>query len=144
MASKRAIVELLTSAELVAVARRLAPGAAAHDAHEALVEGIVAEKDATLPKILAELPLDRLKELCRAAIVDDSGSHRPTLIRASARSGAEVAMRHAHLPARAAQIIRAQGSEESLVSERIATPFLCGSKASALSGSQYAPREPQA
>jgi len=86
MSSKRAIVELLTSAELVAVAQQLGLDGAEHDSHSALLEGMVASKGATLPKILAELPIDRLKELCRAVVADDSGRNRPTLIRRLTRT----------------------------------------------------------
>jgi hypothetical protein len=86
MSSKRAIVELLTSAELVAVAQKLGLDGAEHDSHSALLEGMVASKGATLPKILAELPIDRLKELCRAVVADDSGRNRPTLIRRLTRT----------------------------------------------------------
>jgi hypothetical protein len=72
---------LAEGAELAAVIDRFDLKPAGGDSHSARVEAVTASREATLPRILRELTSDRLKELCRAADVGDSGRNAPTLIR---------------------------------------------------------------
>ena len=80
MASKREILDHLTRDELVAVVERFGLDVADRRAKAGLVEAVAASKKATAPEILAELGRDRLKELCRACGLDDSGKEKSALV----------------------------------------------------------------
>jgi hypothetical protein len=81
MPDKRSVVNLLDLSELRHVVRRFGLAASNLDDHAALVASVVEAKTATLSKILSELPVERLRSLCRAAAVPDDGHNLPTLVR---------------------------------------------------------------
>lgn len=80
MTTKREILELLTRDELLAAVDRFALSIPDRRAKAGIVEGLASSKKATLPEVLADLSRDRLKELCRALNLDDSGREKAALV----------------------------------------------------------------
>ncbi|MFO0755691.1 MAG: type I restriction-modification system subunit M [Byssovorax sp.] len=80
MASTRDILHHLTRDELVAVVDRFSLSPPDRRAKEGLVETIAASPAASLGEVLAPFPRDRLKELCRALGLDDSGKEKAGII----------------------------------------------------------------
>lgn len=80
MPSKRQVLELLSRDELTAVVDRHDLAVRDRRAKDGLIEAVAASKKATLPEVLSELPRDRLKELCRALDLDDSGREKSALV----------------------------------------------------------------
>jgi type I restriction enzyme M protein len=91
MPSKRDVLSLLTRDELLAVVDRFELQPPDRRAKEGMVETIASSKKATLHAVLADYPRDRLKELCRALGLDDSGKEKAGIIdrMAGARSATE-------------------------------------------------------
>jgi type I restriction enzyme M protein len=80
MSSKREILEHLTRDELIAVVERFGLDVADRRAKAGLVEAVAASKKAGLGDVLADLPRDRLKNLCRARGLDDGGREKAALV----------------------------------------------------------------
>ncbi|MDP9002796.1 MAG: hypothetical protein M3O46_22130 [Myxococcota bacterium] len=80
MPQKREVLQLLSRDELVALVQRFELSVADRRAKDGLVEAIAASKKATLVEVLPELSRDRLKELCRALDLDDSGREKSALV----------------------------------------------------------------
>src|SRR5580658_1109759 len=80
MPQKRDILQLLSRDELLAVVARFELSPSDRRAKDGLVEAIASSKKATLAELLPELSRDRLKELCRALELDDSGREKSTLV----------------------------------------------------------------
>jgi type I restriction enzyme M protein len=80
MAQKRDLLQLLARDELVAILDRFQLEVADRRAKDGLIEAVAASKKATLAEILPELSRDRLKELCRALELDDSGREKAALV----------------------------------------------------------------
>jgi len=73
-------LQLLGRDELVAIVDRFELSPPDRRAKDGLIESVAASKKATLSEILTELSRDRLKEICRALEVDDSGREKAALI----------------------------------------------------------------
>jgi type I restriction enzyme M protein len=82
MPTKREIVSLLKRAELLDVVDKLGLDPPDRRGKDGLVKTVTASRKATLDEVLGALKRDRLKDLCRAFDLDDSG-----------RSKAEIAAR---------------------------------------------------
>jgi type I restriction enzyme M protein len=80
MAQKREVLQLLGRDDLVAIVDRLDLPVADRRAKDGLIAAVAASKKATLSEILPELSRDRLKEICRALEVDDSGREKAALV----------------------------------------------------------------
>lgn len=80
MAQKRDVLQLLARDELVAIVDRFELEVADRRARDGLIEAVAASKKATLSEILPELSRDRLKDLCRALKLDDSGREKAALV----------------------------------------------------------------
>ncbi len=80
MTTKREILELLTRDELLAAVDRFALSIPDRRAKAGIVEALASSKKATLPEVLTDLSRDRLKELCRALNLDDSGREKAALV----------------------------------------------------------------
>jgi type I restriction enzyme M protein len=80
MSTKREILEHLTRDELVAVVERFGLEVADRRAKAGLVEAVAGSKKAGLGDILGDLPRDRLKDLCRARGLDDSGREKAAIV----------------------------------------------------------------
>lgn len=91
MPQKRDVLPLLTRDELLSVVDRFELNPKDRRAKDGLVETVAASKKATLAEILPELSRDRLKELCRAFDLDDSGREKSALIDRLVGTRAEVA-----------------------------------------------------
>jgi type I restriction enzyme M protein len=86
--TKREILELLTRDELLAAVDRFELPLADRRAKAGLVAAVAASKMATLAEVLPALSRDRLKELCRALGLDDSGREKSALVERLAGSKA--------------------------------------------------------
>lgn len=80
MAQKREVLQLLGRDELLAIVDQFELSAPDRRAKDGLVETVAASKKATLTEILPGLSRDRLKEICRALDVDDSGREKAALV----------------------------------------------------------------
>lgn len=80
MTSKRSLLELLTRDELIAIVDSFELQPEDRRSKAALVEAVAASKKATLGSILPDLSRDRLKELCRALDLDESGKEKAVLV----------------------------------------------------------------
>ncbi|NOU30073.1 MAG: N-6 DNA methylase [Polyangiaceae bacterium] len=80
MLSKPEILEHLTRDELLAVVDRHGLAPADRRTKAGLIEAVAVSKKATLAEILGEYSRDRLKALCRALGLDDSGRGKTALI----------------------------------------------------------------
>jgi type I restriction enzyme M protein len=79
MTSKRNVLEALTRDELISIVDAFQLQADRRS-KVALADAIAASKKATLSAILPDLCRDRLKELCRALDLDDSGKEKAVLV----------------------------------------------------------------
>ena len=79
MPAKRAILSALTSRELRAGAERYALPVADRGDEEQLVDALARARKVPITALLQELSRDRLKELCRAFDLDDSGRRKADL-----------------------------------------------------------------
>src|SRR5262245_26254959 len=90
MATKRDVLQLLSRDELLSVVDRFDVSVPDRRAKEGIIEAVAFSKKATLAEILPELSRDRLKELCRALDLDDSGREKNALVeRLTGTKGAE-------------------------------------------------------
>jgi type I restriction enzyme M protein len=80
MPAKRTVLELLTRDELLAVVDRFDLAVPDRRAKEGMLDAVASSKKATLGEVLGELSRDRLKELCRALDLDDSGREKTPLV----------------------------------------------------------------
>src|SRR5450432_1407801 len=80
MVQKRDVLQLLGRDELVAIVDRFELSPPDRRAKDGLIESVAASKKATLSEILPELSRDRLKEVCRALEVADSGREKAALV----------------------------------------------------------------
>jgi type I restriction enzyme M protein len=80
MTTKRETLDLLTRDELLAAVDRFALSIPDRRAKAGIVDALASSKKATLSEVLAELSRDRLKELCRALGLDDSGREKAALV----------------------------------------------------------------
>ncbi len=80
MTTKRETLDLLTRDELLAAVDRFDLSIADRRAKAGLVDAVASSKKATLPEVLGDLSRDRLKELCRALGLDDSGREKAALV----------------------------------------------------------------
>ena len=80
MPSKRDVLQHLTRDELQEAVERFALTVADRRVREQLVEALGASKKAALGDVLGALSRDRLKEICRALGVDDSGREKGVLV----------------------------------------------------------------
>jgi type I restriction enzyme M protein len=80
MVQKREVLQFLGRDELLAIVDRFDLAVADRRAKGGLVEAVAASKKATLVEILPELSRDRLKEICRALGLDDSGREKAALV----------------------------------------------------------------
>ena len=79
MPSKRQVLDLLTRDELLSVVDRFELSPPDRRAKDGILETIASSKKATLGELLPELPRDRLKELCTALGLDETGRDKATL-----------------------------------------------------------------
>lgn len=80
MPRKRELLQLFTRDELAAIVDRFELSASDRRSKDALVDIVSSSKKATLVDILPELSRDRLKEMCRAFDLDDSGREKNALV----------------------------------------------------------------
>jgi type I restriction enzyme M protein len=80
MPLKRDVVAQLTRDELITVVEQFELAVSDRRKKDGLVEAVTASRKTTLSEILPGLPRDRLKELCRAFELDDSGRDKGSLI----------------------------------------------------------------
>jgi type I restriction enzyme M protein len=80
MPSKRAILEQLARDELQAIVERFSLSVTDRRVRDLLIEAVAASRRATLAEVLPELPRDRLKAICRALDLDDSGKEKSVLV----------------------------------------------------------------
>ena len=92
MASKRALLELLSRDELLAAVDLFDVDVPDRRAKDGLVDALVASRKVSLAQVLADFPRDRLKDLCRSLGLDDAGREKTALIdRLTGASAAAVA-----------------------------------------------------
>jgi len=91
MPTKRDVLAHLSRDELLAIVDRFELALPDRRAKEKIIEAVASSHKATLPEILAGYSRDRLKELCRAVGVDDSGKEKAGIIErlAGAKHAAE-------------------------------------------------------
>jgi type I restriction enzyme M protein len=87
MPSKREVLALLTRDELLVVVDRFDLAPPDRRAKEGLLETVASSRKATLVEVLPELSRDRLKDICRALRLDDSGREKTLLVSRLAGSG---------------------------------------------------------
>jgi hypothetical protein len=80
MPGKRDVLHLLSRDELISVADAFEVWVEDRRAKDSLVNAVAASKKATLVAFLPNLSRDRLKELCRALDLDDSGREKSALV----------------------------------------------------------------
>jgi DNA polymerase-3 subunit epsilon len=80
MPTPRDVLALLSRDELLAVVDRFGLTPPDRRAKDGIIDTIVASPRATLPEILGTYPRDRLKELCRALHLDDSGREKALIV----------------------------------------------------------------
>jgi type I restriction enzyme M protein len=80
MPQKREVLALLLREELVTIVEQYELEVRDRRKRDDLVEAVGASRKATLGSILPDLARDRLKELCRALALDDSGREKSTLV----------------------------------------------------------------
>ncbi len=92
MASKRALLELLSRDELLAAVDLFGVEVPDRRAKDGIVDALVASRKVSLAQALADFPRDRLKDLCRSLGLDDAGREKTALIdRLTGASAAAVA-----------------------------------------------------
>ena len=80
MPTKRAVLSELTAEELRANAEYYELEVADRRVKAQLVDALAGSRSARVDEILADLSRDRLKELCRAFDLDDSGRKKADLV----------------------------------------------------------------
>jgi len=80
MPSKRHVLDALTRNELVDVADRFELEVADRRVREQLVDAAASSRRVALADVLSELSRDRLKEVCRALELDDTGKEKAALV----------------------------------------------------------------
>jgi len=80
MASKRALLELLSRDELLAAVDLFGVEVPDRRAKDGIVDALVASRKVSLAQVLADFPRDRLKDLCRSLGLDDAGREKTGLI----------------------------------------------------------------
>jgi type I restriction enzyme M protein len=80
MSRKRDVLEHLKADELRAAVSRLDVEVEDRRSRESLIEALASSRKAGLPAILDDLSRDRLKDLCRALSLDDSGRDKAGII----------------------------------------------------------------
>jgi type I restriction enzyme M protein len=80
MPSKRDVLGHLTRDELVAAADAFELTVGDRRVRDQLVDAVASSKKAGLADVLAPLSRDRLKELCRALGLDDTGKEKTVLV----------------------------------------------------------------
>jgi type I restriction enzyme M protein len=80
MPSKRAVLEQLTLDELRPLVERFDLAVTDRRVRQQLVDAVASSKRATLAEVLPALSRDRLKEICRALDLDDSGREKSVLV----------------------------------------------------------------
>jgi type I restriction enzyme M protein len=80
MPSKRDVLTQLSRDELAALAERFDLAVADRRKHDLLLEAVAASKKANLAEVLPAFSRDRLKELCRALDLDDSGREKQLMV----------------------------------------------------------------
>src|SRR5436305_8648404 len=80
MPSKRDVLEQLKRDELLAAADRFELEIRDRRVRDEIVEALAGSRKAGLADILEDLPRTRLKEVCRALELDDSGREKAVLI----------------------------------------------------------------
>jgi type I restriction enzyme M protein len=80
MASRRAIVELLTADELRAVVETYSIDAEDRRTRGGMIAAVASSRKVDLEPVLADLSRERLKELCRKLGVDDGGRDKARLV----------------------------------------------------------------
>ncbi len=80
MPSKRDVLAQLGRDELVAIADRFDLAVDDRRVRDSLIAAVAASKRATLADVLPSLSRDRLKELCRALGLEDSGKEKSALV----------------------------------------------------------------
>ncbi|MFS8067827.1 MAG: SAP domain-containing protein, partial [Byssovorax sp.] len=80
MPTKRDILAQLTGEELLTIIDRFALPVPDRRARESLEGAVASSKKATLAEILPGYARDRLKELCRALGLDDSGKEKAAIV----------------------------------------------------------------
>ena len=80
MPSKRDVLQQLKRDELLAAVDRFGLEVRDRRVRDELVEALAHSRKAALAEILEELPRTRLKEVCRALDLDDSGKEKAVII----------------------------------------------------------------
>ncbi|WP_437954913.1 class I SAM-dependent DNA methyltransferase [Sorangium sp. So ce119] len=80
MVQKRTVLEHLTRDELISIADAFDVHVQDRRSKEKLVEAVAASRSAALAAVLPSYSRDRLKELCRALQLDDSGREKAVLV----------------------------------------------------------------
>jgi len=80
MATKRTIVEPLTADELRAVIDRFTIEVEDRRARSGMIEAVATSRKVDLEPVLAELPRERLKDLCRKLGLDDGGRDKAPVV----------------------------------------------------------------
>ena len=80
MASKRALLELLSRDELLAAVDLFGVDVPDRRGKDGIVDALVASRKVSLTQALADFPRDRLKDLCRSLGLDDAGREKTALI----------------------------------------------------------------
>jgi type I restriction enzyme M protein len=116
MATKRDVLAHLTHDELLAVVDRFSLAVPDRRANEGLVAAVAASKKATLAEILPGYARDRLKELCRALGLDDSGKEKAAIVERilGGKSDSAPSVRPSGVKASAAAVPAAEQIELSL------------------------------
>jgi type I restriction enzyme M protein len=80
MPQKRDVLQVLSRDELLMIVDRFELSVADRRTKDGLIEALAASKKATLVEVLPDLSRDRLKELCLALDLDDSGREKTVLV----------------------------------------------------------------
>jgi type I restriction enzyme M protein len=80
MASKRDVLSQLSRDELLQIVDRFELTVADRRVRDGLIDAVASSKKATLTEFLPDLSRDRLKEVCSALGLDDSGRERAVLV----------------------------------------------------------------
>jgi type I restriction enzyme M protein len=100
MPPKRDVLAQLARDELVAIADRFELAVDDRRVRDSLIDAVASSKRATLADVLPTLSRDRLKELCRALGLDDSGKEKSALVeRLAGKAGTQTT--HPAAPAKA-------------------------------------------
>lgn len=89
MTSKRTVLEQLTRDELLAIVAAFELSVGDRRVKDRLIEAVAASKKATLATLLADFSRHRLKEICRALDLDESGREKSVLVERLSGTGAK-------------------------------------------------------